>query len=174
MIADSGCQSSIIPVVTALSLGYSKNNILPVKLSMKGAISEDIGIEGEIILKVTVKDENGKSLSCKQLTYMCRKINKAFLCREALEQLGIISPNFPEISTDRTFNVSTEKGRSCNCPRRVKEIPSMPQDLPDGLTGRDEDVPALKEWLLQYYGSTAFNVCEHQPLPLMNCEPLKL
>ena len=50
----------------------------------------------------------------------------------------------------------------------------MPQELPGGLTDRDKDVPALKEWLLQYYGSTAFNVCEHQPLPLMNCEPLKL
>ena len=101
-------------------------------------------------------------------------MNKAFLCREALEQLGIISKNFPEISADHTFNLSTEPGSSCNCPRRVKEIPSMPQELPDGLTGREEDVPALKEWLLQYYGSTAFNVCEHQPLPLMNCEPLKL
>ena len=33
---------------------------------------------------------------------------------------------------------------------------------------------ALKEWLLNYYGSSAFNVCEHQPLPLMKGEPLEL
>ena len=63
MIADSGCQSSIIPLDTAFSMGYSKNDIMPVKLSMKGAISEDLGVEGGIILKVTVKDENGKSFS---------------------------------------------------------------------------------------------------------------
>ena len=56
MIADSGCQSSIIPFDTALSMGYSKNDIMPVKLSMNWAISEDLGVEGGIILKVTVKD----------------------------------------------------------------------------------------------------------------------
>ena len=176
MIADSGCQSSIIPLDTALSMGYCKDDIMPVKLSMKGAISEDLGVEGGIILQVSIKDDNGESASCKQLVYLSRKMNKAFLCREALEQLKIISPNFPEISIEQTFNLTTEPttNTSCNCPRRGKEVPPMPQELPDGLTGRDKDVPALKEWLLQYYGSTAFNVCEHQPLPLMNCEPLKL
>ena len=33
---------------------------------------------------------------------------------------------------------------------------------------------ALKEWLLDYYSATTLNVCEHQPLSLMKCEPLKL
>ena len=27
---------------------------------------------------------------------------------------------------------------------------------------------------MDYYASTTFNVCEHQPLPMMKCEPLKL
>ncbi len=32
----------------------------------------------------------------------------------------------------------------------------------------------LREWLLDYYGATTVNVCEHQPLPLMKGDPLKL
>ncbi|VDH97838.1 Hypothetical predicted protein [Mytilus galloprovincialis] len=43
-----------------------------------------------------------------------------------------------------------------------------------GLKATEEHVESLKEWLLDYYGATTFNVCEHQPLPLMNCEPLQL
>ena len=50
----------------------------------------------------------------------------------------------------------------------------MPTSLPNGLSPTEDNVEALKEWLLDYYGSTTFNVCEHQPLPLMKCEPLKL
>ncbi|CAG2234961.1 unnamed protein product [Mytilus edulis] len=43
-----------------------------------------------------------------------------------------------------------------------------------GLKATKEHVESLKEWLLDYYGATTFNVCEHQPLWLMNCEPLQL
>ena len=176
MIADSGCQSSIIPLDTALTMGYSMEDIMPVKLSMRGAIQEDLGVEGGIVLGISVQDEEGKSVTCKQLTYLSRKMDKAFLCREALEQLGIIPSDFPVIRVDQTSNISTEPTSSttCNCPRRGKEPPPVPTELPTGFKGTDEDVPALKEWLLNYYGGSTFNVCEHQPLPMMKCEPLKL
>ena len=38
----------------------------------------------------------------------------------------------------------------------------------------EKHVPALNEWLLNYYASTTFNACKHQSLPMMKCEPLKL
>ena len=79
MIADSGCQSSIIPLDTALSMGYHAKDIMPVSLSMRGAISEDLGVEGGIILKISVKDDSGTERSCKQLVYLSRKMTKAFL-----------------------------------------------------------------------------------------------
>merc|ERR1711923_465122 len=62
----------------------------------------------------------------------------------------------------------------CNCPKRPEEVPPLPTQLPPGLTATEKDIPALKEWILDYYASTTFNVCEHQPLPMMKCEPLKL
>ncbi len=176
MIADSGCQSCIIPMDTALSMGYKVNDIMPVTLSMRGAIKEDLGVEGGIIVNISVKDNSGKAVSCRQLVYLSRKMSKAFLCREALEQLGIIPPNFPDIRVDKAFSSSMEPPAEpvCKCPKRPQEAPPLPKSLPPGLSATEKDVPALKEWLLNYYGSTAFNVCEHQPLPLMKCEPLKL
>ncbi|VDI84186.1 Hypothetical predicted protein [Mytilus galloprovincialis] len=87
MVADTGCQSSIIPLQSANSLGITEKDLLPVK-------------------------------TCDAWSY---------------------------------------KGRPrCN------------------WSSRKEHVESLKEWLLDYYGATTFNVCEHQPLPLMNCEPLQL
>ena len=42
MIADTGCHSSIIPFKTAETMGYEPKDVMPVKLSMRGAIKEDL------------------------------------------------------------------------------------------------------------------------------------
>ena len=173
MIADSGCQSSIIPWETAVSMGYTMTDIMPVSLSMRGAIKEDLGVEGGIIVKITVRN-NSTERSCRQLVYLSRKMNKAFLCREAMEQLGIIPIAFPDNTSLCSSSLSTglQPDPSCNCPKQTTEPPPLPKTLPPGLSGTDG--PALKEWLLSYYGATAFNTCEHQPLPMMKGEPLRL
>lgn len=178
MIADSGCQSSIIPMQSVLSMGIDRMDIMPVKLTMRGAIQEDLGVAGGVILEVTTTDTSGATRSTKQLVYVSDKMEKAFLCREALIALGAIHPDFPQIpgALPQEFlsSITPPDDSSCNCPRRGEEPPPMPTSLPPGLQATEDNVPALKEWLLDYYGSTAFNVCEHQPLPMMKCEPLKL
>ncbi len=176
MIADSGCQSTIIPRDTANAMGYKDKDIMPVKLSMRGAIKEDLGVEGGIILEISVQDDYGSKRSYRQLVYISRKVNKAFLCREALEQLGILQENFPNVRPEYTGNISSESKISieCDCPKRPSKMPPVPTALPPGFEGKDEETTALKEWLMQYYSSTTFNTCEHQPLPMMNCEPLQL
>ena len=57
-----------------------------------------------------------------------------------------------------------------SCPRRQMEPPRFPTKLPNGLSPAEDNVEALKEWLLDYYSATTLNVCEQQPLPLMKCE----
>ena len=176
MVADTGCQSSIIPLDTALAMGYHSKDIMPVKLAMRGAIREDLGVEGGIICNISVGNDFGQARQCKLMIYLSKKMTRAFLCREALEQLGIISHNFPDVTEAKIFSTSSilPNDPQCNCPRRAQEMPPLPTSLPPGLTATEKDVPALKEWLLNYYGSTTFNICEHQPLPMMNCEPLRL
>ena len=145
MVADSGCQSSIIPYETALAMGYSKSDIMPVSLAMRGAISEDLGVEGGVICKVSIKDDLAMEHSCKLMIYLSKKMTKAFLCREALEQLGIISCNFPNVLVDKACNISGEPevNIQCTCPRRPSEMPPLPTSLPPGLTATEKDVPAL-------------------------------
>ncbi|MCG7876793.1 MAG: hypothetical protein N0C90_10735, partial [Candidatus Thiodiazotropha endolucinida] len=112
------------------------------------------------------------------LCYVSNVMEKAFLCREALVSLGIIAKDFPKAiaitSPDVTASMDSCEEVTCSCPRRQQEPPPMPTMLPNGLSATEDNVEALKQWLLDYYGATTFNVGEHQPLPLMKCEPLRL
>ena len=178
MIADTGCQSNIIPLRTALAMGVAKSDIVPVKLTMRGAISEDMGVEGGIFTEIATVDAAGTPRSTKQMVYTSNKVGKAFLCREALIALGVIPQDFPAAPvswpTEMVASVENSSKLKCPCPKRCENPPPVPQQLPPGLPATDENVPALKQWLLDYYSSSTFNTCEHQPLPMMRCEPLEL
>ena len=178
MVADSGCQSTIIPLKSTYAMGIRKQDIIPVKLTMRGAIVEDLCVMGGVVVNITTTDISGSTRSTRQLCYVSDKMEKAFLCREALIALGVIPPDFPAIAaaapSATAASVETSDELTCSCPRRSQEPPPMPTTLPEGLPAIEENVEALKQWLLDYYGATTFNVCEHQPLPLMKGEPLQL
>ena len=167
MVADSGCQSCIIPFATAEAMGYKAQDFMPVSMHMRGAIKENLGVEGGIILDIRVESRN-----CKQMVYVSKIINQAFLCQEALLILEILPKGFPEVLTSQLTRLDLETAE-CECPKRVKP-PPKPTSLPLGMKGTEEEVPQLKEWLLEYYKSSTFNTCEHQPLPMMTGEPLRL
>ena len=173
MVADSGCQSCILPMETVLSMGHTEDSILPVSLMMKGAISENLEVTGGIVAIIRIGDESGEPKMTRQLIYVSRKIEKAFLCREAMVQLGIIPPDFPKVPPSLSEACLSGEDK-CSCPRRCPHPPPMPKYLPEGLRPVEEDVPKLRSWLLQYYSSTTFNTCEHQKLPMMKGPPLKL
>ena len=178
MIADSGCQSSIIPLRSALAMGVNRKDIFPVSLSMRGAIAEDLGVEGGLFVEVSTPDITGAQRSTKQLVYVSRTIGKAFLCREALISLGAIPENFPMVPHDHpcssVASLENYQDDRCSCPARAEQPPPIPTQMPDGIEPTEENVPQLKKWLLNYYSSSAFNTCEHQPLRMMSCEPLEL
>ena len=184
MVADSGCQSSIMPMKSALAMGIDTRDIIPVKLTMRGAISEDLGVTGGVVVTVSTTDGGGSTRTAKQLIYVSNKMTNAFLCREALVNLGAIPASFPTVpaSTAPTTAASIaaepatpfEHEHVCSCPKRAREPPPLPTELPTGLEASEENIPALKQWILDYYSSTTFNVCEHQTLPMMQCEPLEL
>ena len=61
---------------------------------------------------------------------------------------------------------------TCTCPGRELP-PTVPTTLP--FTAVPENRERLKDWILKHYASSAFNQCEHQPLPLMrDSPPIKL
>ena len=61
--------------------------------------------------------------------------------------------------------------RPCSCPTRAPP-PDKPTNLP--FPGTIDNRHKLERHLLDLYSASAFNVCEHQPLPMMSGPPLSL
>ena len=77
MMADTGRQSSIIPLQTASSLGIQTQDLVPVKLVMRGAIKEDLGVIGAIVIDVATRTLDGSIWSTCMLCYLSDTMEKA-------------------------------------------------------------------------------------------------
>ena len=58
MVADTGCQSTIIPLQTAHRLGIQTKDLVSVKFVLRGLIKEDLGVIGAILVDVTTTTDS--------------------------------------------------------------------------------------------------------------------
>ena len=162
-------------------IGWKPERILRIHSSQNLAKIGSFGVMcvGAVVLDISTKDKNGRVFSTKQFCYVSSRVNKIFLSRQALGDLQILGQDFPlptspALSAAAAATPAEPDTETCNCPRRPTGPPPLPTSLPPGFTGTDAEVQQLKAWLLEYYGSTSFNVCEHQKLPKMTGPPLRL
>jgi len=85
----------------------------------------------------------------------------------------MITKNFPSVGEtskeDKAAGITQHA--PCDSPTRQKP-PPQPTELPFPAT--EDNREPLQRWLLEYYKSSTFNTCEHQPLPLMDSVPMRL
>ena len=177
--ADTGCQSTAIPPSYAYKAGYRRKDFLPVASRMNGAGRSDLGVIGAVVMEFSCTGADNKTYTTKQLCYVCEKVDNVYLSRQALTDLCCISPQFPApLSTQPTQTVAAcneDSSERCTCPTRPEKPPPIPEGIPDHINISEAgSVNELRKWLLEYYESTTFNICEHQPLPYMTGTPLKL
>jgi hypothetical protein len=75
MVADTGCQSSIMPLQYVNHMGITKQDLLPVKLTMRGAIKEDLGVIGAIAINVQTTNAMSPPKSTRLLCYVSETMN---------------------------------------------------------------------------------------------------
>ena len=154
---------------------------------MHAANNHGIKILGAAVIRYSGETESGHIVETRQITYITDSTDKVFLSREACVELGMISKNFPaigEIHTDNaspvidgsTSDVGTTPSHdgtraSCGCLKH-EPPPPPPTKLPYPATENNRE--RLEQYLLNYYSSSTFNKCEHQPLPMMDVPPLRL
>ena len=178
-MADTGCQSCLAGLKVMKKLGLSVRDLIPVDIEMHTANNNNIRILGATILRLSGKNNKGGEHSTRQIVYVTDNTDKLFLSREACTDLGIIPNTFPTIgdaedtrSTNSiTSTDTTTPQQECQCPRRTKP-PPIPTSLPFPATEANRE--KLQQYLLDYYGSSMFNTCEHQALPLMDSPPMRL
>ena len=114
------------------------------------------------------------------MVYIANCTSQYFICKAALMELGLLDRSFlmpqtmPQRCEDRaqkpksSGEVLYQEERQCKCPARCIP-PEPPTKLPMPATA--ENIPKLKKCIEEKYASSAFNVCTHQVLPLVNFSP---
>lgn len=182
-LADTGCQSCLADVSLLRKLGLQDGHLIPVSMQMTAANKQGIKILGALVLRISGTTKSGGTLQTRQIVYFTDSSDRLFLSKQACIALGIISKDFPTIGEVRKPHAdgidSSSSGPQptcdstpdCECPRR-QAPPPLPTSLPFPAT--DENRGKLEDWLLAHYRSSTFNVCEHQPLPMMSGPPMRL
>ena len=170
VMADTGCQSCLAGITILDQLWMSRKDLIPVTMKMHAANENQITILGAAILRFSGKTKEDKTIETRQIVYVTDSTSKIFLSREACVTLGIISQKFPTIG-ESTCSIGPSVNTSCPCPNR--EQPPPPPKYPP-FPATMENRGRLQQYLLDYYKSSTFNTCEHQPLPMMQGPPMRL
>ena len=162
-MTDTGAQMVVGDMALVHSLGITRRELIPLANRVNVANDTNLGLIGGILIKLTATDVFGNTTESRQLCYISDTVQSLFLSREACENLGFITKDFPN-TKGATLN-SMETTRPCQCPDRA--LPPKPSPPPANIKDKEE----LKRLIEERYAASAFNQCEHQPLPLMTSSP---
>ena len=172
---DTGCQSCLAGVDLLQRMGLQLHHLLQVSMQMTAANNKGIEIIGALPLRFSGVSPAGTIVTTRQLVYFSYAAKRLFLSKNACTTLGLISSSFPTIGESLAANDDTGPQsaitQGCHCPKRTPP-PPPPQTLPYPAT--EENRGKLEQYLLDYYKTSTFNVCEHQILPMMTGPPMRL
>ena len=171
-VADTGAQTCLWSMSEFYKAGYKKKDLIQVKQRIVAANRQPIEIKGAVFLTV-----EADSFSTNLMAYVTPDIQGFYLSRQVLTALHVIPPTFPRAGDaldDRKDGVSVNacvNQVECGCLPRTAP-PSRPSRLP--FPPMENNIPRMKQWLLQTFASSTFNRCPHQPLPFIKAEPICL
>ena len=165
-LADSGAQMVVMGPTHAAMLGMKEKEYLPVKMTIKVGDNRSTKVLGMAIIVITIIGSNRTS---RQQAYIMETEDQLYLSNQALPGLGCLPENYPEAEvTGQEGNLSqvgkVEENRPSDCPDRA-----LPLDVPIEMLykANEENVGTI----IDTYKASAFNVCTHHKLPLVNSLP---
>ena len=178
VVTDSGAQSCVWSMKGFILSGFKTSDLIPVKHSMAAANKLPIKIVGAILLRLSGKDDHGRTHECAVMVYISPDVEDFFLSEDAMKQLAIIPKDFPRIGAakqtqtiqDVAANIAnlTLEPQKDTCPAgciKRTPTPGLPACLP--FPAIPENVTKFEEYCKSTYASSVFNKCPHQPLPEM-------
>merc|ERR1712130_736069 len=199
-LVDTGTQMCVAGEDFLSQTGNTERDLYTPTLKARVANNQNLELLGVVSVILRGQSPGGLVKETGQLVYVARGLRGFFICKDATRALGIISLNFPKVAEfdniekvapaneqvqvkhdgskgDGIPNPRSSLGTSarplpcrgeCGCPIR-----ELPPEVPDAIPFPPviENVSKLKEWILERYKSSSFNVCPHQPLPLVTSSP---
>ena len=164
--ADTGAQTcSSGPDIQKL-LGYTDGYLVSTTHRIRGITDNRLHIKGVLFLRIKVG-----SRETRQAVYVSDNTTGFYLSQTALKDLDLLPFNFPTSLSQNSSSVDAKETAPCGCPRRTS-IPSKPKSIPFKPTQTNRH--QLEQWIVDHFKSSAFNICPHQPLQIMEGKPLKI
>ena len=165
-IADTGCSIMCAGRQICYKLGYSVSDLIKSNVTLKVADGRQLTILGAVPVNVSIM--NRSDHTSKQLLHIVSELKSVFVSKCCLMDLGVISPDFPMPPSlhdivDALDELQEQSRAPCGCLTRSKT--PDPPELPFEPT--EENIPKLKQFIVDYYASSTMNMCSHQKLPEM-------
>ena len=174
-IADTGCTVLCAGLDFCKKLNLKTSQLLKSNVSLRVADGRKLTVLGAVPLDISVK--NYPKNRAKHLLHIVSELKSLFISKACLTDLGIISPSFPlPYTTDTNIADDAELANvdgdpvlaPCGCPLRTS-VPDPPA-LPFEAT--EENVPKLRQFIIDHYSTSTFNLCSHQKQPEISGPPL--
>jgi len=176
-LADTGATVTCGGLDILKGLGMKQEALLPTKVVLRAANGQKLTTLGTVPVKLSISSYGE---STRTLVYIAKELSRLLICKDDLISLGSIPASFPFPPTEKINGIEFEKApidstkkeddlAPCGCPKRKNAPP--PPKLPFEPT--EENVDKLEQFLKDYYRSSTFNTCNHQPLPLIHGPPLE-
>ena len=146
--------------------------LVPTSHKIRGVTDQFLKILGLLLVEISLK-----LVKTYAVIYICENVKGLFLSESVQKRLGIISSEYPNISSACGQTAASSKSQDdpslaeCGCPLRV-EPPPRPDEIPFPPT--KENKSKLMEWIVSTYASSGFNMCEHQPIKMLTGKPLDI
>ena len=193
-IADTGCQTCTIGKEILQVLHCPENYMVPTSHRIVGITASSLGIIGAILLRIELK---GRTTMQMVYISERIKGKELYLSETALKELDVIPESFPYPSCGLSAVLSADGNQTQRNRSPAQSFPSVSSNLAEGDVGGEEiskphqnclcsertatpaypdslpfpptkeNVHHLKKWLINAFASSAFNKCEHRPIPAM-------
>ena len=171
-VADSGAMYDVWSLQEYLNAGFLEKDLLQVSLNLTAANKSPILINGAFFAEITGHSVNGQPITAKVMIYVSKDVKGFYLSETTMFSLGILSKNFPTPGCAlAASSKSNEKDFEEEAPPR-RPLPPRIETLPFECT--KENIPKMKDHLLEYYKYSVFNNRSEDPLPEMAGPPLDI
>ena len=166
-VTDTGCQTTTSGIEILKVLKIPESSLLKTRHGIIGITDNSLDILGTILANISY---NGRCT--KQMIYVSSKPTGLYLSERACMDLQLIDADFPHVSkASPTMSIANDNEDDCKCLTR-SPAPESTTTIPFETV--KENVPKLKEWIVEQFAPSAFNKCVHQELPKMTGKPMDI
>ena len=163
---DTGAQTCNMGLDVLKKLNIPISYLVKTKHRIGGVTQTSLEVMGSVFVKIRRGDE-----VTRQVIYVAKNILGLFLSQSALKDLKMIPSNFPFDTVTAASNEVQKEFAPCGCLKRSPP-PVFPKEIPFAAVQQNRE--KLEQWILEYYKSSAFNVCPHQPPPSMTGKDMEI